>query len=547
MKFVWFLLGRLLQLVPVLIGITAVAFLLLRVMPGDPATLMLGARGNAEDIAALTRQLGLDRPLWQQYVGFLGDIATGSFGMSIASRRAVGAEMLDRLWPTLALVGLSTLIAVALTVPLALLSAVRRGRWADQAIKLVFIAAMSMPAFWLGLLLVLLLSIAVPIFPVSGYGDGFLGHLHHLVLPALVIGLGTAALTIRALRSSIIGVLGADYIDTARAKGLPERSVLLAPRAAQLADVVDLDPGGAHELGDRRHRRRRDGVRHPGPRPPAGLLDRGARLSGRAGPDRDLRAARRRDQPARRRRLRRGRSAPDAVLMSAPGAERWQRLAGNRNLQVGLGDARGAAPRRRVRPVAGALGPDRDRLRRRAAAPGRGASVRHRRARPRRAGARAGGDLRRPQVVAVCVVAAVLHRQPDRPRLGLFRRLVRSALMRLVDVLLAFPHYVLVIAIVGSLGPGIANLYLAFALVVWISFARIVRAEVLRRPRARVRAGGARCSATGMRAMMLRHILPNVITPSIVFMMSDVVLTILAVTSLGFLGLGIQPPTPSGA
>jgi len=226
LKFVWFLLGRLLQLVPVLIGITAVAFLLLRVMPGDPATLMLGARGNAEDIAALTRQLGLDRPLLQQYAGFLGDVATGSFGMSIASRRAVGAEMLDRLGPTLALVGLSTLIAVVLTVPLALLSAVRRGRWVDQAIKLVFIAAMSMPAFWLGLLLVLLLSIAVPIFPVSGYGDGFLGHLHHLVLPSIVIGLGTAALTIRALRSSIIGVLGADYIDTARAKGLPERSVL---------------------------------------------------------------------------------------------------------------------------------------------------------------------------------------------------------------------------------------------------------------------------------------------------------------------------------
>ena len=226
MKFVWFLLGRLLQLVPVLIGITAVAFLLLRVMPGDPATLMLGARGNAEDIAALTRQLGLDRPLWQQYVGFLGDIVTGSFGLSIASRRAVGLEMVERLWPTLALVGLSTVIAVVLTVPLALLSAVRRGGWADQAIKLVFIAAMSMPAFWLGLLLVLLLSIAVPIFPVSGYGDGLLGHLHHLALPALVIGLGTAALTIRALRSSIIGVLGADYIDTARAKGLPERSVL---------------------------------------------------------------------------------------------------------------------------------------------------------------------------------------------------------------------------------------------------------------------------------------------------------------------------------
>ena len=226
MKIVWFCAWRLVQLVPVLIGITLIAFLLLRVMPGDPATLMLGARGNAEDIAALTKQLGLDRPMWQQYLGFLGDVVTGSFGMSIASRRPVGLEMMERLWPTLALVGLSTLLAVLMTLPLAVLAAVRRGGWLDHAIKLVFIVALSMPAFWLGILLVLLLSLAVPLFPVSGYGDTLASHLHHLMLPAFVIALGTASLTIRSLRSSIIGVLGADYVDTARAKGLPERLVL---------------------------------------------------------------------------------------------------------------------------------------------------------------------------------------------------------------------------------------------------------------------------------------------------------------------------------
>lgn len=226
MKIAWFCAWRLVQLVPVLIGITLIAFLLLRVMPGDPATLMLGARGNADDIAALTKQLGLDRPLWQQYLGFLGDVVTGSFGISIASRRAVGLEMMERLWPTLALVGLSTLLAVLMTVPLAVLAAVRRGGWFDHVIKLVFIVALSMPAFWLGILLVLLLSLAVPMFPVSGYGDGFASRLHHLMLPSFVIALGTASLTIRSLRSSIIGVLGADYVDTARAKGLPERLVL---------------------------------------------------------------------------------------------------------------------------------------------------------------------------------------------------------------------------------------------------------------------------------------------------------------------------------
>jgi peptide/nickel transport system permease protein len=219
--------SRLIQLIPVLIGITVVAFLLLRVMPGDPATLMLGSRGTPEDVAALTRQLGLDRPLWLQYLSFLGDVASGSFGRSIAYKTDIGPLLIARLWPTLALVGLSTLIAIFMTVPLAMYTAVRRNGLVDHIVKFFFVAAMAMPPFWLGVLLVLLLAIAFPIFPVSGYGTDWLDKLHHLLLPAFIIALGTAALTIRSLRSSIIAVLGADYVDTARAKGLPERAVLL--------------------------------------------------------------------------------------------------------------------------------------------------------------------------------------------------------------------------------------------------------------------------------------------------------------------------------
>lgn len=226
MNIVFFCISRLLQLVPVLLGITIVAFLLLRVMPGDPATLMLGSRGTPEDIAALTAQLGLDRPLWVQYLAFLGDIARGSFGRSIAYKTEIGPLLVERLWPTLALVGLSTVIAVLVTVPLAMYTAVRRGSLVDHAVKFFFVAAMSMPAFWLGVLLVLLLAIVFPIVPVSGYGDTLPAHLHHLALPAFIIALGTSALTIRSLRSSIIAVLGADYVDTARAKGLPETAVL---------------------------------------------------------------------------------------------------------------------------------------------------------------------------------------------------------------------------------------------------------------------------------------------------------------------------------
>ena len=226
MKILRFVLSRLLQLIPVLIGITIIAFLLLRVLPGDPATIILGQRGSAEDIARLTAQLGLDQPLWRQYLSFLGDILQGSFGQSIAYRQPVGPLIAERLWPTLFLVALSTVLAVAMTLPLALISALRRGAAADFAIKVVFVAMMSMPAFWLGVLLILWLGVLLPIFPVSGYGDGFLDRLHHLFLPAFVISLGTTALTIRSLRSSLIDVIKADFVDTARAKGLRARGVL---------------------------------------------------------------------------------------------------------------------------------------------------------------------------------------------------------------------------------------------------------------------------------------------------------------------------------
>lgn len=226
MEILKFALGRLLQLIPVLLGITLIAFLLLRVLPGDPATLILGNRGTAEDIARLTAQLGLDRPLWQQYLSFLGDMLRGSFGQSIAYRTAVGPLIMERLWATLALVGLSTLLALAMTIPLALIAALRRNGVVDHAIKIVFVMIMSMPSFWLGVLLVLLVSVVFPIFPVSGYGDGIVDRLHHLFLPAFIISLSTAALTIRSLRSSLLDVMKADYIDTARAKGLRQRVVL---------------------------------------------------------------------------------------------------------------------------------------------------------------------------------------------------------------------------------------------------------------------------------------------------------------------------------
>jgi peptide/nickel transport system permease protein len=147
------------------------------------------------------------------------------------------------------------------------------------------------------------------------------------------------------------------------------------------------------------------------------------------------------------------------------------------------------------------------------------------------------------EVVAICVLLPFLIGSTIGLVSGYFGGVVDLVLMRLVDILWAFPFYVLVISIVGALGPSIANMYLAFTLVVWISFARIVRGEVLLAKQLDYVKAASVLGYSHIR-IMFRHVLPNVITPAIVFMMADVVLTILAVTSLGFLGLGIQPPTP---
>lgn len=147
------------------------------------------------------------------------------------------------------------------------------------------------------------------------------------------------------------------------------------------------------------------------------------------------------------------------------------------------------------------------------------------------------------QIASICVILPFLIGTTVGLLSGYLGGWVDTVLMRVVDILWAFPFYVLVIAIVGSLGPSVGNMYIAFTVVVWISFARIVRGEVLLVKRAEYVQAAQVLGYSHLR-IILRHVLPNVITPAIVFMMADVVLTILAVTSLGFLGLGIQPPTP---
>jgi peptide/nickel transport system permease protein len=218
---------RLLQLIPVALGITVVVFLMLRLIPGDPVRIILGSRATPESISAMERSLGLDKPLWQQYLYFLRNLVQGDLGSSLLYRQPVRELAFERLPATLWLVGYSAFLAVFLTLPLAILAARARDRTPDQVIRGGTLLTLAMPSFWVGIIFMMFFSLRLGLFPVSGYGDGFLGRLHHLFLPSFTVALSLSAILIRSLRSSIVTMASADFIDTARAKGLTERRIML--------------------------------------------------------------------------------------------------------------------------------------------------------------------------------------------------------------------------------------------------------------------------------------------------------------------------------
>lgn len=215
-----FLRGRVLQAVPVVFGVTVIAFFLLRLIPGDPTAVMLGAHYTPARGAQLRHNLGLDKTIWAQYGLFISHLVHLDLGDSIYYRQAVSRLIADRLPVTMWLAVYSTVLAVLISVPLATISALRRNGAIDQGVRLSFLMIFAMPPFWVGLILVLVFGLGLHLLPVSGYGTGFGGHLYNLLLPSLTIALGFGAILIRTLRNSILQVLRADYVDTARAKGL---------------------------------------------------------------------------------------------------------------------------------------------------------------------------------------------------------------------------------------------------------------------------------------------------------------------------------------
>ncbi len=219
---------RLLQAIPVLIGVTVASFLLIHLVPGNPARIQLGPRATASAVRELDRHLGLDRPLLSQYWTFLGGAVRFHFGESLALHQSVGGLIGSRIGMTALLMLYSLLISLALTVPFALLAAVKRDRPADHAIRIVGMTLFVMPVFWLGLLLSLVFGLELGVLPTGGYASGVSGALRSLTLPALTLGLVMAPLFLRSLRASLVATLDAGFVEAARARGFSQRRVLFA-------------------------------------------------------------------------------------------------------------------------------------------------------------------------------------------------------------------------------------------------------------------------------------------------------------------------------
>ncbi len=226
-----YVLTRLILLVPVLLGISLIVFLIMVFIPGDPAIAILQGYATAENVAKLRAELGLDRPLVEQYFNWLGNLLSGDFGRSYNLNRPVLDELLDRIVPTLILAGSAMLICVFLGLLSGFMAAVRQYSWVDQTLTVISLIGISAPSFWLALMAVALFSVHLGWLPASGmftpYGDESLGDLLiHLLMPAVTLGVVATSVIARLTRAGMLEQLRQDYVRSARARGEREFSVV---------------------------------------------------------------------------------------------------------------------------------------------------------------------------------------------------------------------------------------------------------------------------------------------------------------------------------
>ncbi len=225
-----YIIRRLVYAVVVIVGVATISFALLQMIPGSPVDAMLGTESTPQAREALERELGLDKSIPVQYVTWWSDLLRGDLGKSAMTNQPVGQLIMQRLPTTIPLALLSMFIALVIAVPAGILSAIRRNTWIDGLVSVIAFAGLSIPGFWLGTLLILGFSVHWQIFPPGWYVsvmDDPVDALRHLILPAIALGSTFAAVLTRMIRSSLLEVLSADYIRTARAKGQTEQRVLV--------------------------------------------------------------------------------------------------------------------------------------------------------------------------------------------------------------------------------------------------------------------------------------------------------------------------------
>ena len=218
---------RLLLMLPTAFGVTLITFFMIHLIPGDPAVTMLGIRATPKAVALLRSEWGLNRPLYEQYWLFLSRIVRGDFGTSLFYGSSATGLILRASLVTFELIVYAVILSIVIAVPLAVLAATHRNRVADQAVRAIPLIGMGMPSAWIAIMLILLLGLKSHVFPVAGLHSGFVGHLDSMFLPSLTLSLGIAPLLIRSLRSSLIDAFDADFVTTARSKGIREHRVLI--------------------------------------------------------------------------------------------------------------------------------------------------------------------------------------------------------------------------------------------------------------------------------------------------------------------------------
>jgi peptide/nickel transport system permease protein len=222
-----FIFRRLLLLLPTALGVTIIAFFMIHLIPGDPARTILGIHATPRAIAILHQEWGLNRPLASQYWLFMDRLFHGNLGTSLYYNVPVWGLITSHLPPTLWLICYAAVLAIIISVPLAMIAASRKDAVRDHVVRAVPLLGLGMPSFWLALILQTLLAVKLRLFPVTGYGSGPIGHVHSMFLPALTVAIALCPVVIRSLRASMLNVLGADFVTTARAKGVPGRRLFI--------------------------------------------------------------------------------------------------------------------------------------------------------------------------------------------------------------------------------------------------------------------------------------------------------------------------------